>query len=56
MKTVIAAGVQPEVFQGSGGFLEFGHFNKHFVKNTRAEGPVGKTFAFSFLDTLKTTF
>ena len=49
-------GSQPEIFQYRGGFVEFEHFDKHFVKNTRKEGPTGKTFAFFFLDTLKTTF
>ena len=33
--------------------MEFGHFDKHFVKNTRKGGPAGKFFF--FLDTLKTT-
>ena len=26
------------------GFEELGHFNKHFVKNTRKRGPAGKHF------------
>ena len=29
------SGAQIEIFQGRGGFVELGHFNKHFVKNTR---------------------
>ena len=28
-------GAQPEIFQGRGGLVEFGHFNKYFVKNAR---------------------
>ena len=35
---------QPEMFKGRGGFVEFGHFDKHFAKNTREEGPSGKNF------------
>ena len=27
-----------------GGFVELGHFDKHFVKNTRIKPPAGKTF------------
>ena len=27
--------MQPENFQIRGGFVELGHFDKHFVKNTR---------------------
>ena len=27
------SGAQPEIFQGRGGFVELGHFNKYFVKN-----------------------
>ena len=38
------AGVQPEIFQGRGGFVELGHFDKHFVKNTRKKAPQGKFF------------
>ena len=35
--------MQPETFQasGGGGFVELGHFDKHFVKNTRKRGPAG---------------
>ena len=29
------SGAQPETFQGGGGFVEFGHFDKRIVKNTR---------------------
>ena len=38
------AGVQPEIFQGRGGFVELRHFDNHFVKNTRKKGPAGKNF------------
>ena len=36
------AGAQPEIFQGRGGFVELGHFDKHFVKNTRKKARMGK--------------
>ena len=48
------AGAQLEVFQGRGGFLKLGHFDKHFVKNSRKKA--GKVWEFFLLDTLKTTF
>ena len=35
------SGAQPEIFQGRGSFMELGHFNKHFVKNTRKKVPPG---------------
>ena len=42
------AGVQPESFQGRGGFVELKHFDKLFVKNTSKKGSAGKKFwAFS---------
>ena len=31
-------------FQGRVGFLNFGHFNKYFVKNARKKGSTGKHF------------
>ena len=41
--------MQPEIFQGKEGgggrFVELGHFDKGFVKNTRKRGPTGKHFA-----------
>ena len=42
----LSAGAQPEIFQGTGGrgFLELGHFDKHFVKSTRKRGPTKKHF------------
>ena len=33
------AGARPEIFQGRGGFVELGHLDKHFVRNTRKKGP-----------------
>ena len=42
------AGVQPEISQGRGGFVELGHFDKHFVKNARKKGPAGKSFGVFF--------
>ena len=42
------AGAQPEIFQGRGGFVESGHFDKHFDKNTRKERPAGKSFGIFF--------
>ena len=47
-------GVRTEIFQGKVGFVELGHFDKHFVKNTRKKkGPQGKIFEFYHLDTVK---
>ena len=45
-------------FQGRGCFVELGHFNKHFVKNTRKKDPTGQHFGvvFFLLHTLKATF
>ena len=37
-------GAQPENFQGSGGVVELGNFDKHFVKNTRKKGPADNSF------------
>ena len=37
-------GAQQEIFQGRGGFVELGHLDKHFVKNTRKKGAAGKNF------------
>ena len=39
-----SAGTQPEIFQGRRGFVELGHPDKHFIKNTGKEGPSGKHF------------
>ena len=47
------ADAQPDIFQGRGGFVELGHFHKHFTKNTRKKG---KSLEFFLPDTVKTTF
>ena len=39
---VDTTGARPEIFQGRGGFVKLGHFNKHFVKNSRKKEPAGK--------------
>ena len=46
----------PEIFQSRGGFVQLGHFNKHFIKKLRKKAPQGKTLEFFLLDSLKTTF
>ena len=38
------SGAQPEIFQGKGGFVKLGHFDKYFVKNSRKIGPARKNF------------
>ena len=43
-------------FQGRGGFVKLGHFDKHFIKKSRKKAPQGKILEFFLLDTLKTTF
>ena len=35
MPECTCVGTQPEIFQSRGSFMELGHFDKHFVKNTR---------------------
>ena len=50
------AGSQPEIFQGRGGFVELGHFDKFFVKNTREKSPQRKILELLLLDSLKSTF
>ena len=40
----MSAGAQPEMFQGRGGFVKIGHFDKPFVKNSRKKGPAGEKF------------
>ena len=45
-----------KIFQGRESFVELGHFNKHFVKNTRIKTPAGKQFWIFLLSTLKTIF
>ena len=44
------------IFQGRGGFMKLGHFNKYFIKKSRKKAPQGKPLEFFLLDTLKTTF
>ena len=39
------SGAQSEIFQGWGGFVELGQFDKLSVKDTRKKGSVGKIFA-----------
>ena len=46
--------MQPEVFQGRESFVELGHLDNYFVRNTRKKAPTGKYFF--LLDTLKITF
>ena len=41
-------GAQPDIFQYRGGFVELGHSDKHFVKNTRNKGAIGKIFGLFF--------
>ena len=53
---VTSAGTQPEIFQGRGGFVKLGHFDKHFIKKSRKKTPQGKILEVCHLDTLKTTF
>ena len=55
-KKCLSAGTQPEIFQGRRGFEELGHFDKHFVKNTRKKGPTGNNFGAFLLDTIKARF
>ena len=38
------------------GFMELGHFNKHFIKNTRKRGQHQNILEFFLLGALKTTF
>ena len=51
----ILAGAQPDIFQGRGGFVELGHFDKYFAKRSRKNAPQRKNLQFFLLDTLKTT-
>ena len=37
-------GVQPEIFQGRGGFGKLGHLDKHFVKNSIKKNPRSENF------------
>ena len=49
------SGAQPEIFQGRGGFVKLGHFNKHFIKKSRKKAPQGNILEFFLLDILKAT-
>ena len=53
---IVYEGAQPEIFQVRVGLVKLGHFDKHFVKNSRKKTPSGKISEFFLLDTLKTTF
>ena len=46
--------MQADTFQGSGGFVELGKFDKHFSKKTRKKGR--NIWEFFLLDTLIYTF
>ena len=35
VETPDIASAQPEIFQGKGGFVKLGHFDKHFIKKSR---------------------
>ena len=39
---MLTTGAQPVIFQGREGFMELGHFDKLFVKNTRKKVTQGK--------------
>ena len=41
---------------GGSNVVELGHFDKHFVKNTRKKGLQSSIFEFFLLDTLKNIF
>ena len=49
-------GAQPEIFQGRGGFLKLGYFNKHFLKKSRKKAPQQKILELLVRNTLKTIF
>ena len=42
--TYIYPSAQPEVFQGREGFMKLGHFDKHFLKNSRKKSRAGENF------------
>ena len=48
------AGAQPAIFQGRGGFVKLGHFDKHLIKKSRKNAPRRKILEFFLLD--KITF
>ena len=45
----LSTGAQPENFQGRGGFVELGHFDKLFIKNTGKKSPTWKNFGAFYL-------
>ena len=49
------SGAQPEIYQGRGGFVKLGHFDKNFIKKSRKKAPQEKTLEFFLSDALKTT-
>ena len=49
----LTSGAQPEIFQGRGGFLKLGHFDKHYIKKSRKKAQ-RKMLEFFLLDTLRT--
>lgn len=42
------AGAEAGIFQGKQGFLEWGHFEKHFIFNTPKKGREKKCWIFFF--------
>ena len=49
------SGVRPEIFQGMGGFVESGHFDRYFVNKTLEKKDRRRNWKFFLLDTLETT-
>ena len=49
-------GAQSEFFQGKGGFVKFGYFEKYFIKKPRKKALQGKHLRVFLLDTLKLLF
>ena len=50
------SGAQPCIFWGTGGFLEWGHFDKRSMYSTQKKGPQGKILVFFLEDDLKIAF
>ena len=42
----LVTGAQPGIFQGRGGFVKLGRFDKYFIKKSRKKAPQGKTLEF----------
>ena len=38
------SGSQRDIFQGRGGFVKLGHFDKHLIKKSRKKAPQVKIF------------